>query len=94
MIKLILKSKEFSISSNFCYFNDINPEIYKSLTTNHHYKVQSNVSEEVFQSFLDYWLTKKLPSIDDNNIHEYVELSEEFDLMKDLIQMCRIKSWF
>ena len=42
-----------------CYFNDIKPDIYELLTTNHQYEVQSNVSDEIFKSFLDYWLTKK-----------------------------------
>ena len=87
MIKLILKSKEFAISTNFRYFNNIKSEIYDILTTTQQYEVQSNVSEETFQAFLDYWTIKKVPEFDEYNISEYTELSEEFDLMKDLVQM-------
>lgn len=86
-LKLILKSKEFYIPISFCSINDIDQDIYYQLTTNLQYEVKSDVSEEVFESFINHWLNKVLPKINSDNISQYEKLSQEFDKMKDVIQL-------
>ena len=49
--------------------------------------MKSNVSIEVFDSFIKYLLKKETPNINSNNFFEYEELSKEFDFMKDIIQL-------
>ena len=85
--KLILRSKEFQIPSNVKYLRKIPDDIRNSLffNPNNQYYVQSNVSEEVFQSFVDYWINNTLPDIRKDNISEYLQISQEFNLLKELI---------
>lgn len=84
---MIFKTKKFKIPSKFRFLSWIDIQIYDILIKNHKYDVKSDVSEEVFESFIEYWVHKKIPIFDENNISEYEKLSEEFDLMKDLIQV-------
>lgn len=87
--KLILKSKEFDIPSAFRSVRNVKPEIFKTLTDTHQYQVQSDVSEDVFQGFLDNWVKRTLPDINLDNIEQYEKLSKEFELMKDLVETFR-----
>ncbi|KAK8870824.1 hypothetical protein M9Y10_008722 [Tritrichomonas musculus] len=85
-LKLILNSKVFKIPNQFHGIADITKDIYSSLMfgTNQ-YMVYSKVSEEVFQSFLNYWIKKEEPEITIDNIKEYDMLSREFGIMKKIL---------
>ena len=89
MFKLKLGSEIFSIPSNFRFLDDINTIIYTTLIEKSQYEVKSDVSKEVFESFIKYWMDRELPDINKSNIHEYEKLSKEFDLMKDIILLYR-----
>lgn len=86
-LTLILGTSTFEIPSNFRFLNDIKPDIYNTLMSTHKYDVKSKVSEEVLESFIRYWTKKEIPEFTENNISEYEKLSQEFDLMTDIIQI-------
>ncbi|KAK8836917.1 hypothetical protein M9Y10_037443 [Tritrichomonas musculus] len=86
--KLILNTREFLIPSDFNTLRDIKDDIYQSLITTHQYEVKSYVDEQTFQSFIDYWIKGEIPEFFyDKRLCEYIQLSEEFDIMKNLIQL-------
>lgn len=87
IFKLLFKQEIFTVPSYSPYLIDINPYIYQLLLMNGEYTVKSNVSKIVFQSFLDHWIYGKTPDINPLNISEYDQLSQEFDRMKDLIEI-------
>lgn len=85
--------KEFILDLNgsvfkipFDIINLFKINIYKKLISTQTYKVKSNVSIEVFDSFIKYLLKKETPNINSNNFFEYEELSNEFNVMNPLIQ--------
>lgn len=85
--KIILNSNEFLIPSDFNSLSDVDENIYSSLIKNHQYTVKSPASKEVLQSFINNWVSNEIPDINSENISLYSQLSEEFDRMKDLVQM-------
>ena len=87
---LILKEKEFQVPSNFASLQDVNPYIYDKLTINHKYEIKSNVSEIILQEFISHWVNSKIPLLTPDNIFEFDMLSQEFDRMKDVIQLYKI----
>lgn len=90
---LLLKNKEYEIPCQFKGLSDINQDIYTQLlfSPNHTYIVSSDVSEEIFQSFLDYWIQQKKPEINSKNVYEYLNLSDEFQIMQDLIKAAKLQ---
>ena len=92
--KLILNSKEYLIPSIFNQLPKISKFITDALIFNvdHRYEVQSKVSEEVFESFIKYLIEEEEPKIEINNYHEYLELKEEFNIMKEIITK-KEKEW-
>ena len=86
-LSLIFKSKIFTIPSRFRSLNDVKSDIYESLLANQKYEVKSNVSEEVFKSFINHWVNRETPDINQNNLFEYELLSEEFDRMRGIIDI-------
>lgn len=85
--KLILKTKTFFISSDLPCINDINTKIILELLENRQYEVKSDISEEVFQYFINYLVNAEPPNILPDNIKEYTQLSQEFGIMKDFIKI-------
>ncbi|KAK8845986.1 hypothetical protein M9Y10_020924 [Tritrichomonas musculus] len=85
--KLILKSEEFPLISDFPYISDVNPTIYSQLLSDHRYFIKSNVKKEVVQSFINHWVNREIPDINVTNITDYIQLSQEFDRMTDLVKM-------
>ncbi|KAK8884317.1 hypothetical protein M9Y10_043425 [Tritrichomonas musculus] len=77
----------FKIPFEFCQIFE--SRVYKAIINTKLYKVKSNVSEEVFNSFVKYITNKELPNINSENFFEYEELSNEFDIMKNLINFYR-----
>lgn len=53
------------------------------------YYVKSDISEDILQSFINYWTKKEIPDIKLYNLFEFEQLSQEFDIMKPVIQMFR-----
>lgn len=86
--EFILKSGTFSVPSIFKHLVNIPTKISKSLVfdNQHQYKVESDVSEEVFQSFLNYLINDTLPDIQINNFNEFLQLNQEFQLLDDIIE--------
>lgn len=63
--QLILKSKQYTIPTMFKHIVDMPLDIFNYLifNDNHSYQIKSNVSEQVFQSFLDYLINDNEPNI-------------------------------
>ena len=85
--KFILKTKVIQIPSNFRFVNDVNPSILKILTSTQKYNVKSNVNEDIFQSFINHWINNQTPNITFENLSQFIELSEEFQRMEDIVQI-------
>ena len=86
-LKLIFKSKIFFIPRSFSNLPDVDLNIYDELTKTNRYVIKSNVNDKVFKSFLNHWIFGLIPNINIDNIQEYELLSQEFDRMKNLIQI-------
>lgn len=84
---LILNTKVFKVPLNSPYLNDVDPNIYSQLITNHEYRVKSKVSEQVFESFIDNWINFQILNITEDKIVEFSLLSEECDRNQDLITL-------
>ena len=84
---LSMNAKEFPIPKNFPRLIDVKPEIYKHLMTNGKYDIKSIVSTDTLDSFINHWVNSELPYICADNLSEYETLSEEFDKMKNIIQI-------
>lgn len=87
----ILDENEFRVQFKICCLNNINKEIRRYLIKYKKYEVQSKVSKTIFESFIDFWINKKIPSLDSENIEEYKKLSQEFGIMADLIDLFILK---
>ncbi|KAK8845167.1 hypothetical protein M9Y10_021349 [Tritrichomonas musculus] len=86
-LKLIFKSKIFFIPRSFSNLPDVDRNIYDELTKTNRYVIKSNVNDKIFISFLNHWIFGLIPNINIDNIQEYELLSQEFDRMKNLIQI-------
>lgn len=62
---LILKSKSYTIPTIFPHILDMSPEVYNKIIfdQNHSYRVESNVSQQVFQSFVNYMINDEKPDV-------------------------------
>ena len=85
-IEFVLNSKVFQIPFDDLFIK-INPNIINIIKTQKQYKVKSNVSEFIFLDFIEYLKYKKSPKFQIENIHEYDQLSQEFEVMKDLVHI-------
>ncbi|KAK8838471.1 beta-1,3-glucan linked protein [Tritrichomonas musculus] len=86
---LILNCTAFKVPSQFYYLSTINQNIYKILVLNHEYVIQSSVNKKTFEMFIRYMVKREIPDLDLDNIDQFEKLSEEFDVMKDIIQIFR-----
>lgn len=80
MLKLNLNGNIFSIGDDLDLLEKIDKSIKKAFFWDHIYNVSCNVSNKVFQSFLDYWTQSKDLDICFDNYNEFVELNNEFHL--------------
>ena len=85
--RLIHRAEILQIPSDFPFLSDVDPDIYKQLITKGEYNVKSKVEMFIFQSFIDYWVSKVVPLLNRSNVFEYSQLSSEFDIMKNIIQI-------
>lgn len=83
--KLIFKSKEYIIPSDLSDLSNVNEEVIKSLTNNYQYEVKSDITENVFNGFIQHLFDKKLPDISPSNLEEYEQISKEFGI--DLLSL-------
>lgn len=86
-IIFLLKSKSFQVALNFKSISDVDAKVYLEMFSNKKYIVKSKVTKETFQSFIDHWLYNKIPNINEKNLNEFIQLSDEFDRMKNIIQI-------
>lgn len=89
-ITLIMDKKSFFIPARFDSLSDVAQDIYLILTSIGKYHVKSKVNEEIFKSFINHWINNETPNIQVSNLFQYFQLSQEFDRMKDLMQMFRV----
>lgn len=89
-ITLIMDNKFFFIPARFDSLSNVAQDIYLILTSIGKYYVKSKVNEEIFKSFINHWINNETPNIQVSNLFQYFQLSQEFDRMKDLIQMFRV----
>lgn len=83
---LIFKDQEYIIPKKKRIICAVAEEVADQLLQNNKYIVKSVVSKETFQSFLNYWQNDEvLPDILSSNFHEYEELSQEFEMMRDIL---------
>lgn len=89
--KFIYKNQEYQIILQPKDCQNLPQPILLSLLTQHQYKIQSNVSSDVFQSFINYFTNRVIPSIQNENIDEYDQLSKELNLISisEIIQQKR-----
>lgn len=90
-LNLVFGTKTFTLSNNETV-SLLNPDIIKSFQAKKEYKIRSNVSNEVFESFFNYLLFKRIPNLNFDNISQYEQLSDEFDYMKNLIKIFKTNS--
>lgn len=88
-LKLILKNETFLIPYKFNNLTKTTMTIFTQLMENGHYHVQSNVSNAVLKSFINFWVHDQVPKITSEEFLEYLQLSEEFDYMKEIINEYR-----
>ncbi|KAK8843683.1 hypothetical protein M9Y10_024746 [Tritrichomonas musculus] len=88
---LSLKSSKFTIPSDFLSITNVDPSIFEDLSKTHNYTIKSNVHEEIIEQFIDFWVYRKVPKISQENISEYEEISNEFQIMRNLIQVFKRK---
>lgn len=83
----ILQKRSFTIESVFKHISNISPEISKNLIfePNHSYQVISDVSEKVFEDFIEYLINDTIPNINLDNINEFINLSDEFKILGEII---------
>lgn len=87
VFNFILNDKIFTIPSKFPSLNDVDPSVLEILKTKKEYEVESNVSNDNFQSFLDNWVKKEPLNLTVSNYYDYDQLSQEFDRIKEQIEL-------
>lgn len=82
------KNKTIKLPFQFKHWNSLPDKITILFINNKNrqYCIQSDVSDEVFESFVNYLITDTLPKINIQNIQEYMQLSQEFNLLGDFIE--------
>ncbi|KAK8838546.1 hypothetical protein M9Y10_033175 [Tritrichomonas musculus] len=83
---LIFKNEEYKLPKKKKIICAVAEKVADQLLENNKYIVSSNVRSEIFQSFIKYWLDEKeMPDIQLSNFNEYEALSQEFEMMTDII---------
>lgn len=99
--KIFMNSVSFILDNSVIKFNlskklfqeipDNKESIYNDLFNRHEYYVQSKVSKEIFQTFLEYWANKTFPEINSGNILDYYQLNLEFGFLDEYFSSEKIK---
>ncbi|KAK8837448.1 hypothetical protein M9Y10_036445 [Tritrichomonas musculus] len=90
--KIFYNDSEYKIPSDFPKLCNVNSEIYQSLLSKGQYEIKSYITNyTVYKSFIDHWIKNKTTFIYPFKISDYEYLSNEFDQMKEIIQITRKK---
>ena len=81
-----LNDKIIQIPRIYELFSQISSTIAKQLFYQDKYYVHSKVKEETFQSFINFLLKGEHPTYHADNILEYVDLFQEFEIKQNLLQ--------
>lgn len=81
-----LNEKIIQIPRIYELFSQISSTIAKQLFYQDKYYVHSKVKEETFQSFINFLLKGEHPTYHADNILEYVDLFQEFEIKQNLLQ--------
>lgn len=73
------------LQRNIHIMSQFNLNVAAKLLNKEAYHVESNVSDETFQNFLNFWTKGEEPLINSDNASDYYLLSEEIGLMKDIV---------
>ena len=86
--KFIFKSKEVNVPIKSKDCENFPQKLLLDLLIQHQYEIQSNVCEEVFQSFIKYFTDGVIPDIESEKINEYDQLNQEFQIpsISEIIQ--------
>ena len=87
MFSIIFNSKSFQVPSDSHFLRKINPFIAQQLNIEGHYEVISKVKENIFISFMNYLIDGIIPDLNTGNISEFEEISNEFEVMDNLVQI-------
>lgn len=71
---------KFEISTEWPYFDHINPDIQRNLLEHKEYTVKSFVNKESVQLILDYLQNREIPEIDESNKFDLHYLCDEFGI--------------
>lgn len=83
---LILKNKKFHVPKIQETIISVSKKVADELLNYNQYYVISNVSENIFQNFIEFWKDKqKIPIIDHTNFVEYQKLNQEFGMLTEII---------
>lgn len=86
---LIFKSREIKFSvplqRSMQILSQFNLDVAGKLMNKEIYHVESIVSDESFQNFLNFWIKAEEPVINSQNAYDYFLLSQEFGIMKDIV---------
>lgn len=77
-VTLIFNGQANQVSFQTQILRNLPENIFLSIFNNHRYEIQSNISEEVFQSFVNYISSGELPIIDRDNYDDFNQLNQEF----------------
>lgn len=92
---IIMAEAKFEINKEFIPFHFDRATLFKIgkedvfnqiIGVNHYYKIKSDVRTETFNNFLIYLKGGPMPTIEESNYLEYMQLSNEFDFMKDKLE--------
>lgn len=93
--ELILNGNSYTIPARFDRLTKVSNKVYSKLIFNvpHQYIVESNVSEKVLKSYLEYCVHEEKPNITIGNFYEYYNLSQEFSLLTELVEQKKKRIW-
>ena len=86
IISFILNDCEFKFPCTRKILNKIPDKkeyLYSQLFNKHKYTVNSNVRNEIYQSYLDNWQNDTTPTVNSDNILEYYQLNQEFGIFDE-----------
>lgn len=85
--RLLLHQEYFEIPSSFQRLSEIKQYIYENLMMNKEYIIKSEITKDILLNFVKYWTKNEIPEITFDNIDQYDLISNEFGVIKNIIQL-------